>query len=156
MSLDCQELFQSVILDHDSRPRHFDAIEDATHSASGLNPVCGDRYRVFLDVREGQIRRASFHGRGCAISKASASMMVSMIEGMTVAEARSLRGDLDKSLHPQESRGSREAQPELPGELEALTGVREHPSRIRCVMLAWDAMTQALSSPDSEPPQSRK
>jgi nitrogen fixation NifU-like protein len=150
------DLFESVILDHESRPRNFLVLDAPTHSASGLNPVCGDRYRVFLEIRGGRIDRASFVGRGCSISKASASMLVSMIEGMTVEEALAVRHDLDKSLHPQETRESREAPLQFPGELEALTGVREHPSRIRCVMLAWDAMVEALNAPDSESKRSQQ
>lgn len=139
MDRDQEELFQSIILDHDERPRNFLRMDDATHVQSGLNPLCGDRFTVFLDVEGKRIKRASFYGRGCTLSKASASMMADKLTGRTIGEARSIRNDLQEMLT-----STQPPNREVMGELEALIGVRDHPSRMACVMLAWDAMLAAI------------
>lgn len=144
MDPDQSELFQSIILDHDSRPTSFFEMDDATHTETGHNPVCGDRFVIFLDIDDGVIRRASFDGRGCTISKASASMMVGMLPGKSVQDAAAIRDVVRDSLMSNglpDDDGSGEAL----GDLVALTGVRDHPSRIACVMLGWDAMVRAIS-----------
>jgi nitrogen fixation NifU-like protein len=134
------DFFEAVILDHNERPRHFHKMEEATHSAEGVNPVCGDRFRIYLVIDGQTIERASFFGRGCALSKASASMMVSMAAGHTVEELSGLRDVLYESLTSQP-----DADPGPLGEMESMLGVRDHPSRIRCVMLGWNTLLEATT-----------
>lgn len=137
MDADQEELFQSIILDHDARPQSFFRMDDATHVESGLNPVCGDRFVIFLELEGDRIKRASFYGRGCTLSKASASMMMTLVPGKSLQEARVVRDAIWNALASADV-------PQLEGDLAALVGVREHPSRIACVMLAWDAMVAAI------------
>lgn len=134
-----EDLFQSILLDHDARPRGFFEMNAPTHVKAGVNPICGDRFVIFLEVDGVRIRRASFQGRGCTLSKASASMMVSMLSGKTTHEANAIRLALRERLTSSDPRRE-----DSLGELEALSGVREHPSRVACVMLAWDALAAAL------------
>jgi nitrogen fixation NifU-like protein len=138
-----EELFQAILLDHDQNPRNFFRMDDATHVETGVNPVCGDRFVIYLAVTGGRIERASFQGRGCTLSKASASMMVSSVSGISVDEALAARSALREALDP-----ASEEEHRITGEFEALLGVRSHPSRIACVMLAWDAMGMAIASSD--------
>lgn len=137
---DLSDLYQEVILDHNRRPRNFRRIEGATHHAEGFNPLCGDRISLFVQLDGERIADLAFEGSGCAISKASASMMTDQLKGCTVAEARGL---FDRFHHMVT------APPEQPaddmGKLSALAGVREFPIRIKCASLAWHTLKAALA-----------
>jgi nitrogen fixation NifU-like protein len=133
------ELYQEVILDHNRRPRNFHALAGASHSAEGYNPLCGDRLTLYLDVEADVITDAAFEGAGCAISKASASLMTDAIKGRTVAEARALF----ERFHRMVTTPPGEAVEEL-GKLSVLGGVREFPVRVKCASLAWHTMKAAL------------
>ena len=133
-----RELYRAVILDHARNPRHFGRVPNPTHTAEGINPVCGDKLRLFLEVRSDTIDDARFEGTGCAISLASASLMAERIIGRSVAEATRDAAAVDLSLHG----NSVDA---LPGDLEALKGVRGYPSRVKCATLAWRALDAAIA-----------
>jgi nitrogen fixation NifU-like protein len=132
------ELYQEVILDHNRRPRNFRTIAGAT-CQEGYNPLCGDRLKVYVSVDAGRITDVAFEGSGCAISKASASLMTEALKGRTIDEARAMfdafQGMVTSPL------GS-----DLPevGKLAALAGVREFPARIKCASLAWHAVRAAI------------
>ena len=132
------ELYQEVILDHNRRPRNFRPIQGAT-CQEGYNPLCGDRLKVYVTVADGRISDLAFEGNGCAISKASASLMTEALKGRTLDEAQALfdafQGMVTSAL------GS-----ELPalGKLAALAGVREFPARVKCASLAWHTVRAAL------------
>jgi len=136
-----QELYQQVILDHNRRPRNFRSVAAATGRAEGVNPLCGDQLRVELRVEDGVIREIGFLGSGCAISKASASMMTAHLQGRTVGEAE----EAFERFHAMLTGG-----PGAPGAADGLgklavfAGVREFPSRIKCATLAWHTVHAAL------------
>ena len=129
------DLAQEIILDHDTRPRNFGVLERPALTAEAYNPLCGDKYRVFLQVKGGRIRQAQFHGFGCALSKAATSMITEMVRGLTPAEA------LD--LLRQTGRAFREGDP-LDGSIGHLLFVRDNPARVRCALLTLDALTREL------------
>jgi nitrogen fixation NifU-like protein len=140
---DLRELYQEVILDHNRRPRHFHALEPASHRADGDNPLCGDKLTLFLQVEGDVVRDAGFQGSGCAISKASASMMTDAIIGRSLAEVdalfagfqRMVTADIEK---PAPENGL--------GKLAVFAGVREYPARVKCATLAWHTLQAALKS----------
>jgi nitrogen fixation NifU-like protein len=139
---DLDELYQSVIFDHDRSPRNFRVIEGAhCREAEGHNPLCGDRFKVMLKVEDGVVTDAGFQGAGCAISKASASLMTDTLKGKTVAEANRLFERFHNELT---ARG--EAVGELPAKLKVFKGVTAFPMRVKCATLAWHAMKKALES----------
>ena len=137
---DLSDLYQEVILDHNRRPRNFHALEDASHTADGHNPLCGDRLRVYLKVEDGIVSDVSFEGGGCAISKASASMMTDAIKGRTVAEIDALFQRFHRMVT---------TPPDCPvedmGKLSSLAGVREFPVRVKCASLAWHTLKAAMA-----------
>ena len=138
---DHRELYQEVILDHNRRPRNFQKLEAANRTAEGYNPLCGDQLTVYLRLEDGVIREISFQGSGCAISKASASMMTATVKGKTVAEAegvfetfhKMVTADLSTTFDPLEM-----------GKLAAFAGVREFPVRVKCATLPWHTLHAAL------------
>ncbi len=139
-----QELYRTVILDHARKPRNFRRLDKATHTAEGINPLCGDKLRLYLIVDDNdQVVDAGFEGSGCAISMASASLLTETIHNMSVAEANACFSSFTGRL-------TREKQnSEVPttlniSSLQALDGVRAHPSRIKCATLAWHALHAAL------------
>jgi len=135
------ELYQEMVLDHNSKPRNFKEIKDATHTIEGYNPLCGDHITLYIKVRDGTIEDIGFQGSGCAISRASASMMTEQMEGMTEEEAL----ELFNSFHGMvtgRSNGHME-EGDL-GDLEVLAGISEFPSRIKCATLAWHSLRSAL------------
>ena len=138
---DLSDLYQEVILDHNRRPRNFHALEGASHSAEGYNPLCGDRISVELEVEGDTLRDIAFQGSGCAISKASASMMTAALKGKTVDEAAAAVEQFRAMLT--EERPSDDASA-LPGRLAVLAGVREFPIRIKCATLPWHTLRAAL------------
>ena len=136
---DLSDLYQEVILDHNKRPRNFRAIEAPSHHAEGYNPLCGDRLKLFVQVDNGVITDVAFQGSGCAISKASASLMTDAIKGRTVTEAQALFSRFHKMV----TTPSDTAVEDL-GKLSVLAGVREFPVRVKCASLAWHTLKAAL------------
>ena len=135
------DLYQEVILDHNRRPRNFRALADASHTAEGYNPLCGDRLTLYLQVNGDTITDVTFEGAGCAISKASASIMTTTVKGKTREEASALF----ERFHDLVT-GSPAARPEDPtlGSLAAFSGVSRFPVRVKCASLAWHALRAAL------------
>jgi nitrogen fixation protein NifU and related proteins len=141
-----RELYQEVILDHNKSPRNFRRMEDANRTVEGYNPLCGDHYTVFLKLESGVINDVSFEGSGCAISKASASVMSQAVKGKSIEEAEQLfdkfhkliTGDLDGSDHIENL-----------GKLAAFSGVSEFPARVKCAMLAWHTLHAGLASQEA-------
>lgn len=138
---DLNDLYQEVILDHNRRPRNFRRIEAASHHAEGYNPLCGDRVTVFLQIDGERIADVAFEGSGCAISKASASLMTDRLKGSTVAEAR----DLFERFHRMVTTPPDQAVEDL-GKLSVLAGVREFPVRVKCASLAWHTLKAAMEN----------
>ena len=142
-----RDLYQEVILDHNKNPRHFGVLQSANRKGDGKNPLCGDHYTVYLLVEDSVIKDLSFEGSGCAISKASASVMSETLIGKSVAEAEELfelfqklvRGELDPVQHLDEL-----------GKLAAFSGVSEFPVRVKCATIAWHALHSALHDSDVE------
>jgi nitrogen fixation protein NifU and related proteins len=133
-----RELYRELILDHARHPRHFGRLATATHEAEGINPLCGDKLHLFLEVGDdGTVRDASFEGSGCAISLASASLLTETVIGLDRSDALERRSAMTQAL-----RG--ESGPSELGKLQALLGVREFPSRVKCATLAWHALAGAL------------
>jgi len=135
------DLYQEVILDHNRRPRNFQKLADATCSAEGFNPLCGDHITVYLKVADGVIHDLSFQGSGCAISKASASLMTSALKGKTPQEAEHLFAGFHGLVT-----GEAGASADALGKLAVFEGVREFPSRVKCASLAWHTMRAALTN----------
>jgi nitrogen fixation NifU-like protein len=142
---DLQDLYQEVILDHNRRPRNFRVIDDA-RKAEGYNPLCGDRLTVYLRIENGRIADASFQGSGCAISKASASLMTDSLKGKTLAEAE----ELFERFHRMITRepGDNDNPADDLGKLSVLAGVRQFPVRVKCASLAWHTLHNAIQSRD--------
>ena len=132
------ELYQSVILDHNRAPGNFRRLEGATNHAEGRNPLCGDQFDVWLRLEGDIIAEAAFLGQGCAISKASASMMTQAVKGKTIAEARALFAEFHNVITGAGGPGT------LPSKLEVFRGVSAFPIRVKCASLSWHAMKQAL------------
>lgn len=146
MTSELDELYQSVILDHNRAPRNFHKLEDATAHAEGRNPLCGDVYDVWLKVEGDRITDAAFLGQGCAISKASASMMTQAVKGKTVAEARRLFEEFHSVVAGSGEQAAGSTKPALPSKLEVFRGVRAFPIRVKCATLSWHAMKAALDT----------
>ena len=138
-----RELYQEVILDHNKSPRNFRRMEKPDRKVEGYNPLCGDHYTIFVKLENDVIKDISFEGAGCAISKASASVMSSIIKGKTKAEAELLFNNFHK-LVTGEADGA-EAIEKL-GKLAAFSGVSEFPARVKCASLAWHTLHAALAS----------
>ncbi len=136
---DLSDLYQEVILDHNRRPRNFRAIESPSHHAEGYNPLCGDRLNLYVQVKDGVIQDLAFQGSGCAISKASASLMTDALKGRTVEEAR----ELFQRFHQVVTTPPDQPVEDL-GKLSVLAGVREFPVRVKCASLAWHTLKAAL------------
>ena len=143
---DLRELYQQVILDHNKNPRNFHEMADATSHIEGYNPLCGDHYTVFVRVEGDTIREVSFTGNGCAISKASASVMSSTVKGKSKAEAESLF-DTFHRLVTGDTSGLSAA--DL-GRLAAFSGVSEFPARVKCATLAWHTLKSALEGKEEK------
>ena len=138
---DLSDLYQEVILDHNKRPRNFRAIESPTHRAEGYNPLCGDRLNLYVRVDGDVITDVAFQGTGCAISKASASLMTDAVKGHTVGEARALF----ERFHTVVTTPPDEPVEDL-GKLSVLAGVREFPVRVKCASLAWHTLKAAMQA----------
>lgn len=141
MTADLTDLYQEVILDHNRSPQNYRRLEQANRVAQGLNPLCGDQIIVYLDLDGDVIRDIGFQGQGCAIAKASASMMTTTVKGKTVAEAQSLFQGVHRMLTS--DRDGDDGEVNL-GKLEVLGGVRRFPVRVKCASLSWHALRAAL------------
>jgi nitrogen fixation NifU-like protein len=144
---DLKELYQQVILDHNKNPQNFGRLESANRTAEGYNPLCGDRVQIFLQVEDGVIQDLRFWGSGCAISKASASVMTTELKGKTIVEAEELFKKF-QSLLTSDIHDSVDAKNF--GKLAVFSGVREFPMRIKCASLSWHAMMSALHKSGKE------
>jgi nitrogen fixation protein NifU and related proteins len=136
---DLNDLYQEVILDHNRRPRNFRRLERPTHHAEGFNPLCGDRVVLDVVLEGDRIADVAFEGSGCAISKASASMMTDRLKGCTVGEARELFERFQRMVTSPIDQPLDDL-----GKLSALGGVREFPVRVKCASLAWHTLKAAL------------
>src|SRR5215472_16247028 len=132
-----RELYQEVILEHSKRPRNYRALDAANHKAEGFNPLCGDHFTVYVDVQNGAIHDIAFQGAGCAISKASASMMTQSLKGKSQIEAEEI---FTKFHDLVTGNGTGDEM----GKLAAFSGVSEFPLRVKCATLAWHALRAAL------------
>ncbi len=140
------DLYQEILLEHNSRPRNFRRVDDASATAEGYNPLCGDQITLYLKIVDGVVEDVGFQGVGCAISRASASMMTQSIKGRSLDEARGVFDAFHNMItHPNE-----EPDYDTLGDLETLAGVNEYPARIKCAVLPWHTMRSALSG-ESEP-----
>ena len=137
------ELYQEVILDHNRSPRNFRTIAHANRQAQGYNPLCGDQVTVYLDLEDGVIKDISFQGSGCAISKASASMMTAELKGKTETEAKKLFENVHKMLTGEFSDNGLTGAKSM-GKLAILSGVCKFPARVKCASLAWHTVNSAL------------
>lgn len=139
------ELYQDIVVEHKRAPRHYGELAAPTHHAHGHNPQCGDDLEIELDLVDGKLRDIAFHGQGCAICIASASMMSEAVIGQDIAQAQALqrrfRAVLTGQLAPEAA--------EL-GKLICLAGVRRYPSRIKCALLGWHALMHALRGASDE------
>jgi nitrogen fixation protein NifU and related proteins len=141
--MDLRDLYQEVILDHNKKPRNFGEIEGAA-KAAGHNPMCGDRVSVFVRMDGERVAQAAFVGNGCAISKASASLMTEAVTGRTSADVHALFAAFQDAVT-----GKVEPDEDRLDKLVALTGVKEYPSRVKCAMLAWHALLAAIDNAGS-------
>ncbi|MEO8036326.1 MAG: Fe-S cluster assembly sulfur transfer protein SufU [Acidobacteriota bacterium] len=139
MMSDLRELYQQVILDHNKNPRNYGELKDATRKVDGYNPLCGDHYTFYVDMDGETIRGIGFTGNGCAISKASASIMSSSVKGKSTVEADRLFEQFHKVVT-----GRSEVSEEELGRLAAFSGVSEFPARVKCATLAWHTLQSAL------------
>ena len=143
---DLRELYQQVILDHNKNPRNYREMPNATSKIEGYNPLCGDHYTVFLSVDNDVIKDISFTGNGCAISKASASVMSTTVKGKTRDEAEQLFDTFHRLVTGDASALSAA---DL-GRLAAFSGVSEFPARVKCATLAWHTLRSALAGEQKE------
>ena len=134
------DLYQEILLEHNSKPRNFKSLEDANQISEGYNPLCGDQITLALKVVDGVIDDVGFQGSGCAISRASASMMTQSIKGQSVEHAEQIFDPFHNMIIEPEG----EIDLDLLGDLEPLSGVNEYPTRIKCAILAWHTMKAAL------------
>jgi nitrogen fixation protein NifU and related proteins len=146
MSSELQDLYQEVVLDHGKRPRNFREVEGANHRAQGHNPLCGDQITVTVKVEGGVIRDIGFQGQGCAISRASASLMTGAVKDRTREEAE----QLFEQVHKLVTEGPADVNAEMLGKLKVLSGVSEFPARVKCASLAWHTLRAALRG-EAEP-----
>ena len=136
---DLRELYQEVILDHNKHPRNFGELDGADHHADGYNPLCGDRLAVYVNLDGDVIADVSFLGSGCAISKASASLMTEAVRGKTLAEAQ----QLFEKFHRMVTTTAASMDDAVLGKLAVLAGVRDYPTRVKCASLAWHTLRAA-------------
>jgi nitrogen fixation NifU-like protein len=136
---DLRELYQQVILDHNRNPRNFKELPNATRKVDGYNPLCGDHYTIYLELDGDTIKDIGFTGNGCAISKASASVMSSSVKGKTTADAHELFDKFHKLVTGEGGLDAAES-----NRFAAFSGVSEFPARVKCATLAWHTLNTAL------------
>jgi nitrogen fixation NifU-like protein len=140
-----EDLYQDIILEHNKRPRNYGPLKDATHQADGDNPLCGDELKVSLRFQDGVVQAVHFQGQGCAISKASASLMTEVLAGLPGKRAKTLVENVLQALKSPADQLSLDEH----GDLAALSGVKKFPARIKCATLAWHAFLAALEGEKS-------
>ena len=143
---DLRDLYRELILDHAKSPRHFGKLEDATHVAQGINPLCGDKLQMYFSVdADNKISDARFEGSGCAISVASASLLTETVIGLDTERALQFFAAMVRRLSGRENQKHDPVVDDIDlGKLRALEGVKEYPSRVKCATLAWHALNSAL------------
>ncbi len=141
MDVELRELYQQVILDHNKSPRNFKKLDNASHFAEGYNPLCGDKINLYLIVEDDVVKDIGFQGSGCAISKASASLMSSIVKGMTKEKAEKL---FEKFHDLVTGKLTDENEIEELGKLAVFAGVKDFPARVKCASLAWHTLISAL------------
>ena len=139
---DASELYQDVILDHNRSPRNYHPMAEANGQAEGYNPLCGDQLKIWVKLDGDRITDVSFQGSGCAISKASASLMTTVVKGKTREEAARIFASFQRMVT-----GQGVVAEDLPARLAVFAGVREFPSRVKCASLSWHALKAALEMP---------
>lgn len=144
MNGELRDLYQEIILDHNKNPRNFRRPAAANREAEGYNPLCGDHYTIWLQVDGATVRDYGFEGSGCAISKASASVMGTLVKGKSADEARRMYETFRKVVT-----GEEKPDLETLGKLAAFAGVSEFPARVKCAILPWHAMHTALEEKES-------
>ena len=136
---DLRELYQDVILEHSKAPRNYRELQSANHKAEGFNPLCGDHFTIYLNLEGDKIQDVSFQGSGCAISKASASMMTQSVKGKSKDEAEKIFARFHELVT-----GHADGEAESLGKLAVFAGVSEFPVRVKCATLAWHTLHAAL------------
>jgi nitrogen fixation NifU-like protein len=144
---DLNDLYQEVILDHNRRPRNFRRLDCPDRTCEGFNPLCGDRLTLFLEIDGDRIKDVTFDGTGCAISRASASLMTDALKGKTIADVEAL---FDRFHQLVTSDPDAPADTSGLGKLAVFAGVREHPSRIKCATLSWHTLKAAVTGGDTK------
>ncbi len=139
---DLRDLYQEVILDHSKNPRNFRVLDQANHTAEGFNPLCGDRLKLYLKIDQDQIKEIAFQGSGCAISKASASMMTSTVKGKSTKEAEAIFHEFHQMLSGKNNSSNHSKL----GKLSVFSGVNEFPVRVKCATLAWHTLHAGIES----------
>lgn len=140
MASDLSDLYQEILLEHNRRPRNFRSLEDATHHADGFNPLCGDEISLQLRVDEDTVGDVGFQGHGCAISRASASLLTQAVKGASTSDAMAMFDEFHRMLTEPDA----ELDYDLLGDLEMLAGVIAYPTRIKCAILAWHTLKAAM------------
>ena len=140
------DLYQEVILEHNKNPRNFREIENADKIAEGHNPLCGDQLKLYLAMDDDTVTDVAFKGSGCAISKASASMMTQVVKGKTREQAEALFGEFHRMVLGEMDE---EAEENSLGKLKIFAGVREFPARVKCASLSWHTLHAALNNEDA-------
>ena len=140
MASDLSDLYQEILLEHNRRPRNFRTLDDATHHADGFNPLCGDEISLQLRVDEETVGDVGFQGHGCAISRASASLLTQAVKGGSTSDAMAMFDEFHRMLTEPEA----ELDYDLLGDLEMLAGVIAYPTRIKCAILAWHTLKAAM------------
>lgn len=144
---DLRDLYRELILDHARKPRHFGKLAGATHTAQGINPLCGDKLHLYLQLDDaGKICDATFEGSGCAISVASASLLTDSVIGLSKSDALQRFEAVTSRLTSNSDHAGTDV--DL-GKLRALEGVREYPARVKCATLAWHALNSAIEQHSS-------
>jgi nitrogen fixation NifU-like protein len=144
---DLRDLYQEVILDHSHRPRNSRVLESASHHAEGYNPLCGDRFTIYLMLDDGLVKDVSFQGSGCAISTASASLMTESVKGKRIEEAEAMFQRMHALLtgNGRSEAGAKGGVGDAGlGKLAAFSGVRDYPVRVKCATLPWHTLRAAL------------
>ncbi|NIL93450.1 MAG: SUF system NifU family Fe-S cluster assembly protein [Woeseiaceae bacterium] len=138
-----RDLYRELILDHARNPRHFHKLDGATHTAEGINPLCGDKLRLYVRLDDDVIREAAFEGSGCAISVASASLLTDLVTGLSKQQAVECFMEVTGRLTGPTAREPRDIGVSL-DKIRALDGVRDYPLRVKCATLAWHALNSAV------------
>ena len=141
---DLQDLYQEVVMDHNRRPRNFRKPEDTNRQAEGYNPLCGDQITLYLAVADDKIADVGFQAEGCAISKASASMMTESVKGLSLEDAEKVFKEFRSMITLEDF------DPDVLGDAELLQGVSRYPARIKCAALSWHALNSLLGDNEGQ------